>query len=136
MSVVCESWGFGDGMSSHHHVTPHCIPPEKEKERDSRLRSSAVLSDLVLHRGLLVAVRAVVVARQDIGVDVAEANPVVAVLLAARNAVLVAANTRIDNVLRIALVVGRGKGGRAQGEDGSEEGSGVHCNGMNRVQGG
>ena len=97
---------------------------------DLRLSSSAVLSDLVLHGRLLVAVRAVVVARQDIRVHIAQADPVVAVLLAPLDALLVAADTGVDNVLGCAV---GSKGGGSKGNEASEDGYGTHgevCKGV------
>jgi hypothetical protein len=95
----------------------------------SRLRSSAKAGDLVLHRAALVAIRTVVVARQDISVHVAQADPVVAVLVARIDTALVPADAGVDDVLRGA-VGGEcrcGKGRKAGEEDG-----GTHCDGLGR----
>jgi hypothetical protein len=66
-----------------------------------RLSSSAVLCDLVVDRRLLVALGAVVVAGLDVGVDVAHADPIVGLVLAALDAVLVASDAGVDNAVPI-----------------------------------
>lgn len=71
---------------------------------NSRLSSSAVLCNLVLHGRLLVAIRAVVVACQYVVVDVAQADPVIALLLASGDAVLVPRHAGVDDVLSLAFV--------------------------------
>jgi hypothetical protein len=97
---------------------------------DVRLSSSAVLGDLVLDWGLHVAVRAVVVARQDVGVHVAHADPVVGVLLAAFDAVLVALDAGIDDVLGGALVLRESGGGERNGAE--KDSSAAHFGGWLR----
>jgi hypothetical protein len=66
-----------------------------------RLSSSAVLDDLVVDRRLLVALGAVVVAGLNIGVDVAHADPVVGLVLATLDAILVTGHTGVDNAAPI-----------------------------------
>jgi hypothetical protein len=66
-----------------------------------RLSSSAVLDDLVVDRRLLVALGAVVVAGLNIGVDVAHADPVVGLVLATLDAILVAGHAGVDNAAPI-----------------------------------
>lgn len=83
-----------------------------------RLSSGTERGDLVLHGRPLVAVRAVVVACQDIGVHVAQADPVVAVLLARVDAALVAAHAGVDDVLGRAV---GSEGGGGRGDEGAEE---------------
>lgn len=89
----------------------------------SRLRSGAEAGHLVLHGAALVAVRAVVVARQDVRVHVAQADPVIAVLVARVDAALVPADAGVDDVLRGA-VGSQGGGGEARGSE--EDESGTH----------
>ena len=67
---------------------------------------TAVRGDLVLYGRLLVAVGAVVVADEDIGVDVTEADEVVGLLVAVVDAGLVAGYAGVDDVLSLALVLG------------------------------
>lgn len=88
-----------------------------------RLGSGTERSHLVLHGRPLVAVRTVVVACQDIGVHVAQADPVVAVLLARVDAALVAAHAGVDNVLGCAV---GSEGGRGRGDEGAEEDCRTH----------
>lgn len=90
---------------------------------DSRLSSSAEAGDLVLDGAALVAVGAVVVARQDVRVDVAQADPVVAVLVARVDAALVAADAGVDDVLRGAV---GGEGSASEGRGAGEEERGTH----------
>jgi len=61
------------------------------------LSSIAVRGDGVLDRGPVLGVRAVVVADEDIAVDVAEADEVVALLVAGVDAGLVAGDTGVDD---------------------------------------
>lgn len=105
-----------------------------EKRRNLRCRRRTKLRDLVLRRAALRAIGAVVVARQHIRVHIAQAHPVVAVLLARLDAVLVRSDAHIDNVLRSALLLTRGRArglrsgecGRGQdGEGGETHGDGV-----------
>jgi hypothetical protein len=75
--------------------------------RSSRAKGSggvAVGSHGVGDWGLVEAVGAVVVADEDVGVGVAEADVVVAVLLAGGDAGLVAVDTGVDDAVDIALV--------------------------------
>lgn len=67
------------------------------------------------------------VACQNVCVDVAQTDHVVAVLLACGDAVLEAANAGIDNVLRIALI--GSESGAGQGKDGGDESGGTHGDG-------
>lgn len=61
------------------------------------LSGIAVRGDGVLDRGLLLGVGAVVVADEDITVDVAEADEVVTLLVAGVDARLVAGDTGVDD---------------------------------------
>jgi|SRR5690242_2346129 len=97
------------------------------QKEHSRLSSGAEGSNLVLHRAALIAIGAVVVARQDVPVHIAQADPVVAVLLARRNAGLIALDTGIDNVL--SSTVGSKRGGR-EAKNSGDESSGTHVDGL------
>lgn len=92
-----------------------------------RLRSSAEAGHLVAHGTALVAIRAVVVARQHVRVHVAQTDPVVSVLVAGVDARLVPADAGIDNVLGSALVRERGAGEACSGGDDEERGTHLGC---------
>lgn len=83
------------------------------------LSSIAVGGDGVLDRRLVLRVRAVVVADEDIAVDVAQADEVVALLVAGVDAGLVAGNASVDDVLSSALVLRSNEAGRRGDGDGN-----------------
>lgn len=97
--------------------------PKTTKRADLRLSSSAETGLLVQHRAALIAVRAVVVARQDVRVHIAQTDPVVSLLLAGIDAALVAVDTGVDNVLSSAVGC---EGGGCQSGERDEEGCGAH----------
>jgi hypothetical protein len=87
------------------------------------LSGAAVRGYGVLDGRLLKGVRAVVVADENVTVDVAEADEVVGVLVASIDAALVALDASVDNVLRIALVLRSdeaGSSGEGNGYSGDE----------------
>lgn len=76
-----------------------------KRDRNLRLSSLAELSDLVLDRRPLVALGAVVVASQDISVDVAHADEVIGLLVAALDAGLVACDTGVDDAMLMSAII-------------------------------
>lgn len=93
------------------------------------LSSIAVRGDGVLDWGLVERVGAVVVADEDVTVDVAQADEVVALLVAGVDARLVAGNTRVNDVLSIALVLGSDEAD-GRGERNGNGGGETHLDGI------
>lgn len=103
-NCICELWAIWSSSSYFHTifcalVSARTLQIITRERKYLRLSSLAELSNLVLNRGLLVAIRAVVVAHEHVRVHVAHADEVVWLQVARVDARLVSRDAGVDDAV-------------------------------------